>query len=115
ESDAEIAAQKLGCIHKGANCISAHQERAAMAPILSRCAEVDATIAREGHGFGVLRRSLAVGGQLLSLQGLGGTYDEIFLPLHGAHQAQNAAVALAAVEAVLGAGASTRQLDPEVV
>src|SRR5690606_19225322 len=42
-------------------------------------------------------------------------YDEIFLPLHGAHQAQNAAVALAAVEAFLGAGASTRQLDPEVV
>ena len=36
-------------------------------------------------------------------------------PLHGAHQAQNAAVALAAVEAFLGAGASTRQLDPEVV
>ena len=42
---------------------------------------------------------------MLTLQGLGGVYDEIFLPLHGAHQAQNAAVALAAVEAFLGAGA----------
>ena len=51
---------------------------------------------------------------MLTLQGLGGVYDEVFLPLHGAHQAQNAAVALAAVEAFLGAGASTRQLDPEV-
>jgi dihydrofolate synthase/folylpolyglutamate synthase len=51
---------------------------------------------------------------VLSIQGLGGVYDEIFLPLHGAHQAQNAALALAAVEAFLGAGAN-RQLDPEVV
>ena len=50
-----------------------------------------------------------------SLQGLGGVYEEIFLPLHGAHQAQNAAVALAAVEAFLGAGARHRQLDPETV
>ena len=49
---------------------------------------------------------------MLTLQGLGGVYDEIFLPLHGAHQAQNAAVALAAVEAFLGAGAD-RQLDVE--
>ena len=115
ESLEEIASVKIGILHKGATLICAIQEPEAMAPILSRCTEVDATIAREGHEFGVLRRSLAVGGQLLSLQGLGGTYDEIFLPLHGAHQAQNAAVALAAVEAFLGAGASTRQLDPEVV
>jgi dihydrofolate synthase/folylpolyglutamate synthase len=62
-----------------------------------------------------LRRRLAIGGQVLTLQGLGGVYEEVFIPLHGAHQAQNAAVALAAVEAFLGAGATTRQLDPEVV
>ena len=85
-----------------------------MRPILERCAEVGATIAREGGEFGVLRRDIAVGGQVLTLQGLGGVYDEVFLPLHGAHQAQNAAVALAAVEAFLGAGAG-RQLDVEVV
>jgi dihydrofolate synthase / folylpolyglutamate synthase len=51
---------------------------------------------------------------VLTLQGLSGEYDEIYLPLHGAHQAQNAAVALAAVEAFLGAGAE-RSLDPERV
>ena len=39
---------------------------------------------------------------MLSLQGLRARYDEVFLPLYGAHQAQNAAVALAAVEAFLG-------------
>jgi dihydrofolate synthase/folylpolyglutamate synthase len=64
--------------------------------------------------FGVLERSLAVGGQVLSLQGLGARYDEVYLPLHGEHQAQNAALALAAAEAFLGAG-TQRHLDPEAV
>jgi dihydrofolate synthase/folylpolyglutamate synthase len=75
---------------------------------------MDATLAREGDEFGVLRRSLAVGGQELTLQGLGGVYERVLLPLHGAHQAQNAAVALAAVEAFLGAGPK-RQLDADAV
>ena len=60
-----------------------------------------------------LERSFAVGGQRLTLQGLGGVYDDIFLPLDGEHQAQNASVALAAVEAFFGAGAG-RQLDVAV-
>jgi dihydrofolate synthase/folylpolyglutamate synthase len=110
----DIALAKAGIIHKGATVITAAQPEEAARPILERSVEVGATIAREGGEFGVLRRSLAVGGQVLTLQGLGGEYDEIFLPLHGAHQAQNAAVALAAVEAFLGAGAS-RQLDVERV
>jgi dihydrofolate synthase/folylpolyglutamate synthase len=110
----EIAWAKAGIIHKGATVVSAAQDDDAARPLLERCAEMGATIAREGSEFGVLRRTLAVGGQVLTLQGLGGVYEEVFLPLHGAHQAQNAAVALAAVEAFLGAGA-TRQLDPEVV
>ncbi|GAA1863145.1 bifunctional folylpolyglutamate synthase/dihydrofolate synthase [Asanoa iriomotensis] len=110
----EIAWAKAGIIHKGATVITATQPEEAARPLLERCAEVGATIAREGGEFGVLRRSLAVGGQVLTLQGLGGEYDEVFLPLHGAHQAQNAALALAAVEAFLGAGAD-RQLNVETV
>ncbi|MDQ7911445.1 folylpolyglutamate synthase/dihydrofolate synthase family protein [Phytohabitans sp. ZYX-F-186] len=110
----DIAYAKSGIIHKGATVIAAAQEEEAARPILERTAEVGATIAREGSEFGVLRRAVAVGGQVLTIQGLGGVYEEVFVPLHGAHQAQNAAVALAAVEAFLGAGAS-RQLDPEVV
>ncbi|HZN74907.1 MAG TPA: folylpolyglutamate synthase/dihydrofolate synthase family protein [Micromonosporaceae bacterium] len=110
----DIALAKSGIIHSGAVLICAAQPEEAMRPIVERCVEVGATIAREGTEFGVLRRSLAVGGQVLTLQGLGGTYDEVYLPLHGAHQAQNAAVALAAVEAFLGAG-KDRRLDPEVV
>lgn len=110
----DIALAKAGIIHDGATVICAAQPEEAARPILERCAEVGATIAREGAEFGVLGRTLAVGGQVLTLQGLGGVYEDVLLPLHGAHQAQNAALALAAVEAFLGAGAS-RQLDPDVV
>ena len=56
-----------------------------------QAAEVGATVAREGIEFGVASRLPAVGGQMISLQGLRGRYDEVFLPLYGAHQAQNAA------------------------
>lgn len=110
----DIAYAKSGIIHKGATVIAAAQEEEAARPILERSVEMGATVAREGSEFGVLRRAVAVGGQVLTIQGLGGVYEEVFLPLHGAHQAQNAAVALATVEAFLGAGVS-RQLDPEVV
>ncbi|WP_405430084.1 bifunctional folylpolyglutamate synthase/dihydrofolate synthase [Micromonospora sp. NBC_00617] len=110
----DIALAKAGIIHPGGTVIAAAQEEEAARPLLERCAEVGATIAREGGEFGVLSRAVAVGGQVLKLQGLGGVYDDVFLPLHGAHQAQNAAVALAAVEAFLGAGAR-RQLDIEAV
>ncbi|MFJ6168484.1 bifunctional folylpolyglutamate synthase/dihydrofolate synthase [Micromonospora orduensis] len=110
----DIALAKAGIIHPGATVIAAAQEEEAAGPLLERCAEVGATIAREGAEFGVLRRAVAVGGQVLTLQGLGGVYEDVFIPLHGAHQAQNAAVALAAVEAFLGAG-TTRQLDVEAV
>jgi dihydrofolate synthase/folylpolyglutamate synthase len=110
----DIALAKAGIVHSGATLICAAQPEEAVEPILERCAEVGATIAREGAEFGVLHRELAVGGQVLTLQGLGGVYDGVYLPLHGAHQAQNAALALAAVEAFLGAG-SARQLDVETV
>jgi dihydrofolate synthase/folylpolyglutamate synthase len=110
----DIALAKAGIVHKGATLVSAAQPDEAWRPILERCAEVGATIAREGTEFGVLRRSLALGGQVLTLQGLSGVYEEVFLSLHGAHQAQNAAVALAAVEAFLGAGAG-RGLEPDLV
>jgi dihydrofolate synthase/folylpolyglutamate synthase len=111
---ADIALAKAGIVHKGATLICAAQPPEAMRPILERCAEVEATIAREGKEFGVLRRELALGGQLLTLQGLSGEYDEVYLPLYGAHQAQNAVVALAAVEVFLGAG-TDKSLNPETV
>jgi dihydrofolate synthase/folylpolyglutamate synthase len=101
---AEIATEKAGIIHEGAFVVLAAQEPEAAEVLLARCALVGATVAREGVEFGVIDRRTAVGGQLLTLQGLSGTYDDVFVPLHGPHQAQNAAVALACVEAFFGAG-----------
>ncbi|MCW2570788.1 MAG: putative folylpolyglutamate synthase, partial [Frankiales bacterium] len=111
---AEVAAEKAGIIHPGATVILAAQQPEAAEVLLRRCVEVGATVAREGLEFGVVERHTAVGGQLVTLQGLAGTYSEMFLPLFGEHQAANAAAALAAVEAFLGGGES-RQIDPEAV
>jgi dihydrofolate synthase/folylpolyglutamate synthase len=105
-----IAAEKAGIIKPGSIAVLAAQETEVAAVLLERCVELGATVARQGLEFGVLRREKAVGGQLLKLQGLGGAYPDVFLPLHGQHQAGNAAVALAAAEALLGAGAN-RPLD----
>ncbi|MFL6128916.1 MAG: bifunctional folylpolyglutamate synthase/dihydrofolate synthase [Mycobacteriales bacterium] len=111
----KIATEKAGIIKPGAVAVLAAQPAAAAEVLLRRAADVGATVAREGSEFGVAGRSVAVGGQVLTVHGLGGIYDELFLPLHGAHQAQNAAVAIAAVEAFLGAGADTGVIDREVV
>jgi dihydrofolate synthase / folylpolyglutamate synthase len=111
----KIAAEKAGIIKPGAVAILAAQPNEAAPELIRRAVEVEATVAREGLEFGVLERRIAVGGQFLTIQGLAGVYDEIFLPLHGAHQAQNAACALAAVEAFFGAGAEGGTIDVDTV
>ncbi len=119
---AEIAGEKAGIIVKREDdltgtdtvVIIGQQVPEAMEVVLAEAIRADAAVAREGSEFAVLRRQVAIGGQLLELQGLGGVYPEVFLPLHGEHQAHNALVALAAVEAFFGAGAE-RQLDVDAV
>ncbi|WSY64926.1 bifunctional folylpolyglutamate synthase/dihydrofolate synthase [Nocardia sp. NBC_00881] len=119
---ASIAGEKAGIIKRAPEgliprdnvAVIAEQEPEAMEVLLRRAVEVDAAVAREGAEFRVLARQIAVGGQQLELQGLGGVYGEIFLPLHGEHQAHNAVLALAAVEAFFGAGAQ-RQLDVDAI
>jgi dihydrofolate synthase/folylpolyglutamate synthase len=106
-----IAVEKAGIIKPGAIAVLAQQSPEVSDVLLAHAAEVGATLAREGLEFGLVARVPAVGGQLVSLQGLRARYDEIFLPLHGAHQAQNAAIALAAVEAFVGED----PLDGEIV
>ena len=66
---------------------------------------------REGVEFSLESRAVAVGGQLLTINGLAGRYEDIFLPLHGKHQGSNAASALAAVESFFG----SQELDHETV
>jgi len=119
---AEIAGEKAGVIKKQEDdlvptdtvAVIARQVPEAMEVLLEQAVRADAAVAREDSEFAVLGRQIAVGGQLLELQGLGGQYSDVFLPLHGEHQAHNAVVALAAVEAFFGAGAQ-RQLDIDTV
>ena len=117
---AGIAGEKAGIISKAAEgspdtvAVIARQVPEAMEVLLARSVETGAAVAREDSEFAVLGRQVAIGGQLLQLQGLGGVYTDIYLPLHGEHQAHNAVVALAAVEAFFGAGAQ-RQLDVDAV
>jgi dihydrofolate synthase / folylpolyglutamate synthase len=114
-----IAAEKADIVHPGAILVAGPQPPGAAEVLDARAAAVGATQVRAGVDFGLRSRSIAVGGQMLGLQGLGGEYDEVFLPLYGAHQAGNAATALAAVEAFLGLRGGPAQgrgpLDVDVV
>ena len=111
ERPEDIAIEKAGIIKPGSTVVMAVQPPAVEEVLLERAAEVGATVLREGVDFGVVHRLPAVGGQMLRLQGLRAEYDEVFLPLYGAHQGQNAALALAAVEAFAG----DEPLDAELV
>ncbi|MEU7001632.1 folylpolyglutamate synthase/dihydrofolate synthase family protein [Nonomuraea sp. NPDC046570] len=107
-----IAGEKAGIIKDGQTVILAQQELEAAEVLMRRAAEVGAVVAREGLEFGVLAREVALGGQLLTLKGLKGVYDDVYLPLYGQHQASNAVCALAAVEALTG---GDDPLDVELV
>ncbi len=117
---AGIAGEKAGIINQAPDgspdtvAVIGRQLLEAMEVLLAQSVRADAAVAREGSEFAVLDRTVAVGGQVLQLQGLGGVYSDIYLPLHGEHQAHNAVLALAAVEAFFGAGAQ-RQLDVDAV
>ena len=112
ETIEEIATEKSGIIKAGSQVILAQQGLAAAEILLARCALAGASISREGIEFSVESRDVAIGGQMLTIQGLHGRYDDLFVPLFGDHQAQNASVGLAAVEAFL---ATDVQLDVETV
>src|SRR3954447_18627540 len=95
-----IAVEKAGIIKPGARVVVAEQGPDVLAVLADRALEVGAVLLREGVDFGVVSRAAAVGGQLVTVRGLNAEYAELFLPLYGAHQAQNAALAIAAAEAL---------------
>ncbi len=102
----EIADNKAGIIKDGAIAVLAQQEEEVEGVLLAVAAERGARVVREGIDLYVADRKVAVGGQLMDLQTPAGLYTEIFLPIHGAHQAQNALLALAATEALITGGAA---------
>lgn len=111
DSPGDIAVEKAGIIKARSHVVLAEQAVDAGDAIAARVGSVGATVSREGVDFGLTERVPAVDGQLITVQGTAREYDQIFLPLHGAHQAHNAAYAVAAVEGFLGGKA----LDPQLV
>jgi len=109
----DIAQEKAGIIKADAVAVVGVQEPEVAQILADRANEVGARIALEGNDFGLLTRDVGVGGQQLSIRGMAGDYTDLFLPLHGAHQAHNTVIALAAVEAFLGGG--EQRLDPDIV
>ena len=107
----KIATTKSGIIKDGGFAVLARQEPEVAQVLMHKAATVDATPIREGIKYSVKSRALAVGGQLISIAGVYGEYNDLSLPLHGAHQAANAATAIAAVEVFAGES----KLDEEVV
>ncbi|WP_309079842.1 folylpolyglutamate synthase/dihydrofolate synthase family protein [Zhihengliuella sp.] len=109
----DIAAEKAGIIKPGGFLVSAVQPAEAAQVLLEAARAMDVPFRFEGVEFGVEQRALAVGGQQLTIRSLAGRYEDLLLPLHGEHQAQNLAVAIAALEAFLGGG--EKELDLETL
>ncbi|MFM8921533.1 MAG: bifunctional folylpolyglutamate synthase/dihydrofolate synthase [Candidatus Nanopelagicaceae bacterium] len=107
----EIASTKAGILKPEAFAVLSNQEAPAAKVLLARAAELGIDIAREGIEYEVISRQIAVGGQLISIRGTKDVYSDLFLPLHGRHQAANAAAALVAAEAFFG----DQPLDVEAV
>ncbi len=102
ETIGAIAEVKAGIIKDSAAVVSARQAPDAAEVLRRVAADHDASIAFEGDEFGLTDQKLAVGGQMLTIRGLAGDYADEYLPLYGAHQGRNAALAVAAVESLIG-------------
>jgi dihydrofolate synthase/folylpolyglutamate synthase len=108
---AEIARTKAGIIKDGATVVTARQTPEAMRELQAAATRHGASVISQPAQFDVTATSVAVGGQLVDVRGVAGAYDGLTLPLYGDHQAQNAAVAIAAVEAFIGGGAQPLTYD----
>ena len=102
ETVEEIAAVKAGIIKPESHVVLAAQSVEVAKVLTAEIVAKSAIPFREGLEFSLAKRELAVGGQLISVNGIHGNYDEIYLPLQGLHQAHNATLAIAAVEAFVG-------------
>jgi dihydrofolate synthase/folylpolyglutamate synthase len=99
---AEIATTKSGIIKPGAAVVSAVQSKEALDVLEKVSSEIGDTFRILGKDFTVTEYIESDLGITFSLEGLAGKYENLFMPLHGAYQAANAAVAIAAVEEFIG-------------
>ncbi len=98
-----IATDKAGIIEPGSRVVVGEMPPELVDIVTGRAAEVGASsVWVAGRDFGCESNLVAVGGRVVTLWTPGGRYEEVLVPLHGAHQGRNASVALAAVEAFFG-------------
>ncbi|WP_290471059.1 folylpolyglutamate synthase/dihydrofolate synthase family protein [Leifsonia sp. 71-9] len=107
----EIARTKSGIIKPSADVVTSAQTPEALDVLREAAALTESSLALQPRDFDVAETKVAVGGQLVTVRGRAATYEDVFLPLYGDHQAQNAAVAVAAVETFLGRGSQPLKAD----
>lgn len=106
-----IAREKAGIVKPGATVVVGDEDEEIVAIFAEQAAAVGAgPLWRRGADFACTSSLVAVGGRVLDLRTPGRDYSGLYLPLHGAHQGDNAAVALTAAEAFFGT-----PLDEQVV
>ncbi len=96
----QIAQEKSGIVKADSTLVLGETDPAIQAIFEARA---NGRVFRRDVDFGVSRNVLAIGGRLVDLRSPGAEYPDVFLPLHGAHQADNAAIALAAAESFVTA------------
>jgi dihydrofolate synthase/folylpolyglutamate synthase len=109
-TEAAIAAEKAAILSPGRTLVTGNLPPAALEVAGRRAAATESPWLRLGTEFSVADATRAVGGWLVDVEGVYGSYPELRLPLRGRHQTGNLAVAVAAVEAFFG-----RALDPQAV
>jgi len=107
---ADVAQEKAGIISAGATVVCGETAPELTDIVAAAATQADAELWRNGVDWDVLDRRLAVGGQLVTVRTPFGEHADLFVPLHGAHQATNVATAIASVEAFFG-----RLLDDDVI
>jgi dihydrofolate synthase/folylpolyglutamate synthase len=107
----DIATEKSGIIKPGCRVVVGDMDPELVAVFTAAATAVGAAGTWvQGEDFACERSRVAVGGRLIDLRTPAAAYPEVYLPLHGAHQAENAAIAVAAAEAFFGS-----PVAPEVV
>ena len=106
----QIATEKVAILKANGTLVTGRLPDEAIAPIADRVAETNAKWIRRDQDFSVTDASIAVGGWQCSFEGVFAEYDELYLPVHGHHQVDNLATAIATSEMFLG-----RALDPELL
>lgn len=97
EKKETIAAEKAGIIKPDSILVTGERFPSVLAVLTAEAERVGADSSIMGRDFEITDDRLALGGRYLDLRSSRLIYREVYLPLHGRHQAMNAALALEAV------------------